>query len=174
MTHARKNMEQKNWTHLVTKHQRRVFSAAISITKNVDDANEVTQDVFVKLFSKIDGIKNRGAIGSWCVRTAFNLASDKMRYKRIRNWLQFKSSDIDNVPSREQNFENREMLIIVQKWISAKLTNRERVTLQLKTGEEMTFAEIAKSLNISESSAKTHYYRAINKLNALRKEGAHE
>jgi len=150
-----------------------VFAAAVAVIRDPDEADEIAQEVFVKLHSNIQRLNDPNAISAWLVKTSANLARDRLRFRRIRRWFFAGNRGVDDIqsdmPSPETTASRSQMFDVFSRWAKAKLSARERVVLQLKLGEEMTFQEIAQSLNVSTSTAKTHYNRAMAKLEALRK-----
>lgn len=166
-------IENEQWTSFVKKYQRRLFSVALSILRNVEDAEEVTQEVFVKLYTHIDSIRDEKAIPKWLFRTSYNTALNKTRIKGIKKWL-LGQEEIDRTPShgesQEKITEITDELKKIDAWKKARLSKKENFIIQMKLGEEMTFEEIAEILSIKISSVKTHYYRAIEKMKLLRSE----
>lgn len=162
--------DQKAWNELVSMYQRRVFVTALTLTKNLADADEITQDVFLKLYTNIQNIRDPKSLPAWLVRTAYNLACDRLRFQKVR-WLfvqKHKKEDTKSLENTlEKQVETAQLMDVIAGWEEAKLSKQERIVMQLKIGEEMTFAEIADSLKISVSSAKTHYYRAKEKLKGI-------
>ena len=53
------------WNKIVTRYQRRVFAVALSVMRDMDDADEVTQEAFVRLYTNLKNIRNQKGIGSW-------------------------------------------------------------------------------------------------------------
>ena len=158
------------WLDIIERYQRVVFSVCLSVLRNKEDAEDIMQEVFVKLHKHIHSIRDENAIKAWLVHTAYNTALNSLRYKPI---LRFFSGDVDTdaLPSKElgpeKTLEIKEEFEKIDLWKKAKLSKKENVIIQLKLGEEMTFEEIADALKKSVSSIKTHYYRAMNKLKAL-------
>ncbi len=161
------------WRELVGRFQRRIFAAALVVSGSVEEADEVTQEAFVKLMGHIETISDPEAVGAWLVRTAVNEARDRRRFRRIRAWFGAAVSPADDQASVEASPEvlagRNEMMRLFDVWQQARLSDRERLVVQLRAGEEMTFAEIAHALSMSVSSAKTHWTRARTKLAGLRR-----
>lgn len=155
------------WNGIVMRLQRRVFAAALAATGNVEEADEVTQEAFVRLFERMGSIRDPEAIGGWLVRTAVNVARDRRRFWKLRAWFGV-SLDADQEPSSEPSPETtaarREAMEIFDAWSRARLSEKERLVIQLRGGEEMTIEEIARELGVSASAVKTHLARAREKL----------
>jgi len=167
MVEAARRGEPAAWNGIVMRLQRRVFSAALAATGDIDEADDVTQEAFVRLFERMEKIREPEAIGGWLVRTAINIARDRRRFRRLRSWLgasRDAESEPSPSPSPEASAARREAAEKFDAWSRARLSERERLVIQLRGGEEMTIAEIARELGISESAVKTHLARAREKL----------
>lgn len=163
------------WNGIVMRLQRRVFAAALTVTGNVEEADEVTQEAFVRLFDRISSIEHPEAVGGWLMRTAINIAHDRKRFERVRGWFGIGTKDADCEPSQNASPETQvahaEMEWVIGRWSEARLSERERVVVQFRAGEGMTVEEIARELGISPSAVKTHLARAREKLRPFIKRG---
>lgn len=163
-------MTESEWAELVRRNQGRVFSIALSVLKHVEEAKEITQDVFMKLHIHMDSITDKNSIPAWLMRTSYNSSINRLRVMKLRRFI-FGTEGIEDLASSEATQEEKlrasQEYEKIQLWRNARLSARENVIIQLKHGEELTLREIAISLKLSESSVKTHYYRAVEKLEAL-------
>ncbi len=160
-----KQGNQQAWNELVAKYQRRVMFAALAVVQDLDEADDITQEVFVKLYTNLAKLRNPKALKSWLVKTAYNKACDRRRFLKIRGWFN-KREDPDTLVQANNlsQIENAQLREVINSWSENKLSAQESIVLQLKVGDEMTFEEIAEVLNSNASTAKTHYYRALEKL----------
>lgn len=171
--------EQRAWNELVAVTQRRVFAAALAAAKDPQDADEATQEAFVRLFHHIASIREPAAVPAWLIRAACNVVRDRQRWRRVRGWFGGGTREPDEAatahPSPEEAASRHERERLFADWARARLSERERVVLQLHVGEEMTFAEVGNALGCSTSSAKTYFARAKAKLAPLvEREGGHD
>ena len=135
------------------------------------DAEDLTQDVFVRAYRSISRIREPHKFRSWLFRIAINRVNDYLRKKRVRSI--FKSSDEGmEVQPAETDFQDTpEALDQVLKedfWrhierIAAKLSKMEREVFMLRFLDNLNINEIAQTLKKSESTVKTHLYRALAK-----------
>ena len=135
------------------------------------DAEDLTQDVFVRAFRSIARIREPLKFRSWLFRIAVNRVNDYLRKKRVRSI--FKSSDEGPgiLPEAAQIKERPEALEQVLKedfWrqvgrIAKKLSKMEREVFMLRFFDSLHINEIALVLKKSESTVKTHLYRALAK-----------
>ena len=68
---------------LVEKHKEMVFSIALKILHNREDAEEIAQDVFVKAYQSLANFKNEAKFSTWLYRIVYNTAISKVRKKKI-------------------------------------------------------------------------------------------
>jgi len=151
--------------------QRRVFQAVLAMTGSMEEADEVTQEAFIRLYERLGSIREPRAVSGWVVRTALNVARSRKRFAKIRGWLgaarKAPEGEPSLCPSPESQAALHEMGAIVEAWSEARLSDAQRVVMQLRVGEQMTFEEIARELGISASAAKAHFARARDKLRAM-------
>lgn len=158
----------KEFNEIVIQFQRFVFRLAFSVVRQAEDADDITQEVFVKLHTHRDRIEKPQSLKSWLARTAVSTARDRLRWMKVRKWLTLTSADADEISG---NFSSPEVLAaakerknIIDKWTSANLSPKERVVFQMHYGEEMTTMEISDALKISQNTVKTHLHRAQKKM----------
>jgi RNA polymerase sigma-70 factor (ECF subfamily) len=135
------------------------------------DAEDLTQDVFIRAYRSISRLREPDRFRSWLFRIAVNRVNDYLRKKRVRSI--FKSSDEipDIQPEATQVQEQPEALEQVLKedfWrqvgrIAKKLSKMEREVFMLRFLDNLNINEIAQTLKKSESTVKTHLYRALAK-----------
>ncbi len=148
---------------VIQTHQKRVFMTAMAIVKNMTDADDITQNVFVSFIESHHKIKNTERIESWLIRNAYRKSCDVLRWKKVRQF--FSLSKSNNEISEDSNkSENNALYAQFNRWSNAHLTEKERMSMHFKDAEGMTFSEISNCMDTSESSVKTHYYRAHKKV----------
>jgi RNA polymerase sigma-70 factor (ECF subfamily) len=135
------------------------------------DAEDLTQDVFVRAYRSISRLREPERFRSWLFTIAVNRVNDYLRKKRVRSI--FKSSDesIEIQPVTTDIQEQPEALEQVLKkdfWrhierITKKLSKMEREVFMLRFMDNLNINEIAQIVKKSESTVKTHLYRALAK-----------
>jgi RNA polymerase sigma-70 factor (ECF subfamily) len=135
------------------------------------DAEDLTQDVFVRAYRSISRLREPQRFRSWLYTIAVNRVNDYLRKKRVHSI--FKSSDEgpEIQPEADDRRENPEALEQVLKedfWrqvgrIAQKLSKMEREVFMLRFMDDLNIAEISQILKKSESTIKTHLYRALAK-----------
>jgi RNA polymerase sigma-70 factor (ECF subfamily) len=135
------------------------------------DAEDLTQDVFVRAYRSISRLRKPQRFRSWLYTIAVNRVNDYLRKKRVRSIFKSADEGPEVQPEADDRRENPEALEQVLKedfWrqvgrIAKRLSKMEREVFMLRFMDDLNIAEIAKILKKSESTVKTHLYRALAK-----------
>jgi RNA polymerase sigma-70 factor (ECF subfamily) len=135
------------------------------------DAEDVTQDVFLKAFQKISSVKEAAKFRGWLFSIALNRIRDFQRKKRFRSLFKKEDENIESHPIEKAGSDQPEALAqVMQKdfWrqvglILEKLPTMEREVFLLRFFDHLSIKEIAGALKKNESTVKTHLYRALAK-----------
>jgi RNA polymerase sigma-70 factor (ECF subfamily) len=157
---------------LVTRYHPRIFRLAQKITRNREDAEEVSQDSFARAFRHMGTFRGDSRFSTWLVRVAINQSIMKLRTRR-RHDLQFDRSAgnedtafveiADDTPTPEQRYSHEELRHILASAIG-ELPMNLREVLQLLDEGECSTAETAKMLGLSISAVKSRSLRGRRKL----------
>lgn len=169
------NGDSEAMERLIIKYQDRVYNVILKMCGNRDDAAELTQDTFVKFIEKINTFQGKSAFYTWLFRVAVNLTLNfcKRRFKVVNRSLDEPVSD-QTAQAKQQlsSFladENAvEPSVIAQRkevadiivMALAKLDDSQRMVTILRDIEQMSYAEIADSLNIELGTVKSRLSRA--------------
>lgn len=148
-----------------------VFRTALRYTGSVEDAEEIAQETFVKVFRNLGRVWSRDieSMGPWIGRICVhNSVSFLRRGKRLGRGLLVPLDGLLSEPaSREASPETR--FLVAQTWARldralAKLSPRQRMIFDLRFRQHKDLKEIADLLGCSESNVKTHVMRLLAKL----------
>ncbi len=147
----------------VRNYQNMVFSVAARILGNLADAEDITQEVFIKAFDRFAELQQSNRIGGWLKTVATNLAINHLNRYRAR-WRFFSEQEQPpEIPaSPDPILERKERLELALR----QLPDTQRVPLVLFHFEEMSYEEIAAKLSVSLAKVKTDIHRGRE---ALRK-----
>jgi len=167
---------------LILKYQNRIYNVILKICADPDDAAELTQETFVKVIENIDNFQGRSSFYTWAFRIAANLT---LNYCQRKVRLGFNSLDTEQVrynsqPSRVlKEFlsddsspdpvavaQNRELCEIAVKSLK-KLDDAQRAVVVLRDIEGMTYAQIAKVLDIELGTVRSRLSRGRKKLRQI-------
>ena len=144
-----------------TLHHRTVFRAARSVVHDCGLAEDVTQEVFIKLYKHIDSIKDAEMLRPWLIRVALNVAKNTIRGNirantRDENYV--KETVENSVFSVESEYEQQAEISEINRALN-KIKEPLRSCLVLKQ-QGLSYREIAKSLDLNEASIGTFVARA--------------
>ena len=148
-----------------------MYNLAIRMTNEREAAEDILQDSFIKAFSEIHNLKDGKAFGGWLKRIVINCTIDEIRKRKIIY------SGLETIMDRHieiaENVDESVDPEIVHHLIK-KLPDGAREILVLRAIEGYKHAEIAEKLNISESTAKTQFFRAKQLLGKMINERNYE
>ena len=140
---------------LVREHSRFVFKVAYGVLRNAHDAEDVVQEVFLRVHqSGTDGVLDMPA---WLARISFRLALDRLRKPRADELHE--TDPASNDASAEEVAIHRQRVVRVQRLIAA-LPDELRQPLLLSAIDELNSVQIAKVLGITESAVRGRIFRA--------------
>jgi len=160
-TQAATAKEKIEFDEAFTLHHRTVFRAAHSVVQDSGLAEDVTQEVFLRLYNNLDSITDAEMLRPWLIRVAINVGRNALRTKfrantRDENYVK-EYEEVSNF-SVETNYEQREQLSEVNRAL-LKIKEPLRSCLLLKQ-QGLSYREIAESLSLNETSVGTFVARA--------------
>lgn len=160
------NNDRKSQKLLFDSYAGILMSTSYRYMGNRDDADEVLQEGFIKIFNKLATYDYSFDIGAWMRRVIINLAIDKLRKrKKDRKTIVsgedniFKTQDHDEIPDFDRH-DNQQMSVELAMEAISKLSPAYRMVFNMYAIENYTHAEIAEELGISEGTSKSNYFKA--------------
>jgi RNA polymerase sigma factor (sigma-70 family) len=144
-----------------TLHHRTVFRAARSVVQDAGLAEDVTQEVFIRLYKHIDTLPNLEMLRPWLIRVALNVAKNTLRGNiraNTRDDNYVKETVNNSIFSVESEYEQKSEVSEINRALS-KVKEPLRSCLVLKQ-QGLSYREIAESLSLNESSIGTYVARA--------------
>jgi RNA polymerase sigma factor (sigma-70 family) len=150
---------------LVEKYQNAVYGLCYHILGNFADAQDLTQEVFIKAYMTLSRMKDPTKFASWLYRITVNACKRWLRDRRGTDNLPLESvAQIGSeARSPEEHAEAEELCFSVRKAI-ASLSERNRLTVTLYYIDGLSYAEIGNFLSVSESAVKSRLHRARKQL----------
>lgn len=159
---------------LVERYQRRVYSIAYGMLKNSDDAFDVSQEVFVKVYRYLENFNHQSSFYTWLYRITVNMSIDHIRKnKKVRNVeyddrISHGGGDVIGeehiLPSTlglnpDKVYGRKELR---EKMLEAldTLSEKHRTILIMREVEGMSYEEMAESLNISKGTVMSRLFHA--------------
>jgi RNA polymerase sigma-70 factor (ECF subfamily) len=178
---AAKKGESTAFEELVLRHQRQIYFAALRVTRNREDAEDVVQRSLQKAFLHLNSFVGRSSFSTWLTRVAINEALMFIRKRKYRVRvvvLENLNRDGDAVtpvdfpdsgPDPEASYLQQEWLQVLSSAMS-ELTPLMREAIRLRELEERSLKETAQILGISVNAAKGRVFHARRKLRDVLKE----
>jgi len=154
------------WEEIVSGFSRRIFNLAYRFTSSVDAAEDLAQEVFIRIYRTLDQYDpKQGDLANWLMRLARNLIIDDYRHRQ-RNPQNTMADTVDDHQyhlravgtSAQKEMERREIAAQVQEGID-KLPSDLKTCVILRDIEEMTYQEIVDVLQIPEGTVKSRINR---------------
>jgi len=143
-----------------------MFQISLRMLNNRADAEDILQESFVKAFKNLKQFKYESSFGAWLKKIVINNCINHLK-KRKLNWIAIEDAQFDVSEETAENNQYQLPKIEQVKETIKQLPDGFRVVLTLYLFEGYDHKEISQILNISESTSKTQYYRAKNKLRQL-------
>ena len=165
------------YAYFLKTYSEQVFALIIRVVSNRETAEELTQDVFLKAFEKLNKFKGESKFSSWLYRIAYNTAISHVRKKKLI-LPAIDEAIIDSVPDNAVDVlldkaEDEVLLAHLESAIE-KLTAEEKGIVVLYYYQEKPLVEVSEILGISLSNAKVKLYRVRKKLYVLIKDEGYE
>lgn len=154
----------QDFPNSILKTQNKLYRFALRILGSVQEAEDVVQEVLMKVWEKRLDLGNIHNKEAWCMRMVKNKSLDKLKAKPNQPHEAVESLYyLDSNQSPERETENRDMLDHVGR-IIANLPEKQRMCIQLREIEGHSYEEISEILEISMNQVKTNIFRARQKI----------
>lgn len=153
---------------LLLDYQRPLYNHIRNIVLNHDDADDVLQNTFVKVFQYLKNFKGESKLFSWMYRIATNEALTFLNQKSKINGIsseELQNKTIDNLTA-DVFFDGNEIQIKLQKAI-AILPEKQQLVFKMKYFQELKYEEISEILGTSVGALKASYHHAVKKIEAF-------
>ena len=149
---------------LVERYQNMVYGLALSILRNPEDAEEASQDAFIKLFRARDQFDSSRDLEPWLLRIAGNACRDRLRRRRSAALPLLEDADGADVTQQLPDVRDEvSPSVSIQQLVRGeldRLSQKARLPLELKYLRGMTNHQIAEAMGISVSNVKVQLARA--------------
>ena len=167
---AAEEMAALEFSRIVETHRPQIFRFLLASTRDVDLAETLTQECFLKAHRHWGQFRGESTAMTWLMRIALNLEKDHWRNRRLQFWRQTRTNSVDLdeasewLPSGERTAEQKLLAQeqVKKVWkVVANLSERQRSIFLLRYVEEMELSEIAQATGLSEGTVKAHLSRAL-------------
>jgi RNA polymerase sigma-70 factor (ECF subfamily) len=162
-----KNGDTKAYAQLVNRYKDMVFTLALRMLKHKEEAEEVAQDTFIKVFKSLDKFKGDSKFSTWIYKITYNTCLD--RIKKNKKYLkdvaidEFTFNKLDTIDNALDNLIKEEKHTLIKNCIN-KLPEDSSALLTLFYFEELSLEEISKIISVEANTVKVKLFRARKKL----------
>lgn len=151
---------------LVGNYQQRIYATLLGMLGSPQDAEDVTQEIFITAFRKLDQFERRSSFYTWLYRIAFNAAIDlQRRKKRAKNQF-VGSNNVDLTQTADLHAESAASVVIAKETATqvqlalSRLDEERRNIIVLRDLQGVDYAEIASMLDIPIGTVRSRLHRA--------------
>lgn len=166
LVHRAQQDDERSFGELVTRYESKVYSLAMKMLRNPEDAEDVLQDTFLRAYRGIKSFKGNSTFSTWIYRITANSALMRLRKKQLPQ-VSIEDSDeretpisiADWAPGPVEQLLNQEMQKVMDEAINA-LPPEFRQVFILRDVEELSNADVAEILDLSVAAVKSRLHRA--------------
>ncbi len=156
--------DREAFRHLVISYQKPIYNAAFRVVGSQQDADDVTQSVFLRIVERIDDYDPRYKFFSWIYRIAVNEAIDVVRRGRREDPLEDDDEfEADGAAGPEERVQSRQVGDRVQRALM-RLKMDDRIVITLRHFSECSYQDISEVLGVDEKTVKSRLFEARQRL----------
>ena len=154
--------ERKAFSELVKRHQKGLLRMSLRFLKDLNHAEDVVQESFIKAYQKLNSFEGRSSFKSWLYQITVNTARNKLRENK------YDTTDLEDVQIGVNAVAESSLIkVAVSEMLQAevdKLPFKQKTALVLRVYEDLSFNEIAEIMECPYDTAKANYRHAVLKL----------
>ena len=162
---------------LIQSHQKKVYNIALRMTKNHEDAQELAQDAIVRAFTSIGKFRGDSSFSTWLYRITMNVCTDFLRKRNKAVVISMEQGAVANdsqqsiqieeeAPGPDELVEKNQLKKMVRDAMDS-LSDEHRQVLILRDIMDLSYKEIADTLNVNEGTIKSRINRARSGLKKI-------
>ena len=178
-----KRGEEAAFTEILHRYRGPIYNLCYRMSRNAEDARDLGQEVFIKVFGLLDRFDENYAFSSWLFRIATNHCIDHLRRNRLRfmsldgaigqDGEEFELQLPDKGPSPDQVIQRKQVLEFLGEVIADLPPHYKAITL-LRHDQQLSYEEIAEVLQLPLGTVKARIHRARNMIQQMLKARSYE
>ena len=153
-------MEIQEFKNTILPFKNKLYRFAYRIVGNGAEAEDVVQEVFIKLWNQRDKLHEYNNLEAWCIRMTKNLSIDKTRSKHFSLGIIPDGFDISSNRDNPHKMAEQQDTVSRIKNMIDKLPEKQKLVMQLRDIEGMSYKEIEAALSIPMNQVKVYLFRA--------------
>ncbi|HEY4326663.1 MAG TPA: RNA polymerase sigma factor [Mucilaginibacter sp.] len=163
------------YTALYNQHGHEVYNTILRLVSHTAEAEDLLQESFVAAFEGIKSFRNTGGFRAWVKRIAINKSIDRIRKRKLR-FVELEPERTLTVEEDDENIDEEAFAYTMEAVNSAieALPDGYRTVFNLYVVEGIPQAEIAEMLGLENTTVRTQYHRAKQKILMILREGGYD
>lgn len=169
--------DSRAFRELVDRHQRKAHAVAYGVVRNVDDAREVTQDAFMRVYRHLNDFEGQASFSTWLYRIVVNLSIDLIRRRSPRKHLELDDrTELDGAPHELLPYRgDRDPLVSLERGRIVESVQQcldqlppyHRTIIVLREVEGLSYEEIAETMQVPKGTVMSRLFHARRKMQRL-------
>ncbi len=154
------------FNELVRRYQEKVYWVCRRIVGSHEDADDVVQDVFIKVYESLRDFRAESEFYTWVYRIATNASLNALRKKRLKEIVRFDEIFEELLPGEEQTDSStlqQEFRTLLERAVE-RLPAKQKMVFVMRYYDELSYEEMAKILKRSVGGLKANYFHALKKI----------
>lgn len=154
---------------LVDNYSQKIYWHARGMLNNHFDADDVTQEVIIVLYNKLNTFNFDSNLYTWIYRITSTRTLNFIRKKKVKEFFSISDEKFDNLESEsdiQNNYEKKDEIERIEKALQ-KIPTKQREVFIMKNFEEMTYKEISEITGKSIGGLKANYFHALKRITEL-------
>lgn len=163
------NGDESAFNKIATEYQKKIYWHARKMLGNHLDADEVTQEVLLVMYNKLDTFNFQSSLFTWIYRITSTRSLNYLKKRNLKKFLFLDDPNVMEINSKEdivQNTEDKEKLEKLN-FVLQKLPAKQREVFIMRQLEGLSYEEIAEIKNKSTGALKANYFHALKKVTEL-------
>ncbi|MDP4277016.1 MAG: sigma-70 family RNA polymerase sigma factor [Bacteroidota bacterium] len=154
--------DEKAFRQIVEQHQQQVYSLAFRLLCNEEEAKDIVQETFIRIWLKLDDYDQTRKFTTWLYAIATNLCLDKLKHARRSTCYQASDEELTKLidpEDIEKTVINSELCRLILA-LTNELTPKQRIVFTLRDLEELDVEEVSRITGLSASQIKSNLFLA--------------
>jgi RNA polymerase sigma-70 factor (ECF subfamily) len=163
---------EKGFTEIIRKYQERLYWHIRRLVVDHEDANDVLQNVFIKVWKNLEGFREDAQLFTWLYKIATNECLTFLEQQKRKSAVSLSDVEtgLSNKLRADNQFDANKLEWKLQRAILS-LPEKQRVVFNLRYYDEMPYEEMSRILETSEGALKASYHHAVKKIEEFIKNG---
>jgi len=161
-----KNGVIKGYNEIVRKYQQQIYRVIRKMVQNHDDADDLTQEVFIKVYSALKNFREESNLFTWLYRIAANYSINHIRKVKVKNTVSFETvlTPIESDEKKTEDVMDDEQRRKILEAAIETLPAQQRAMFNMRYYDELSYEEISVIMKRSVGGVKANYFHAVKKL----------